>query len=108
MGGGGGEVYSHCIRVVRLSLFCGCEEFVEDVDDGSSEMAEAFCRAEACKGRNVDGAHVAGGFRGIVVCSGSSGGLLEKVSAEVFREVCGDAFNRDRCGPRSFSVGKKE
>ena len=51
--------------------------FVESVNDGSSEMAKAFCRAEAGKGRAVDGARVAGRFRRGVVCSCDGRGLLE-------------------------------
>jgi hypothetical protein len=69
---------------VGLFVFWGCEEFVEGVDNGSSEVAEAFCRVEACKGRAVDRALVAGGFRWSVVCSGNGGGLIEKASTEVF------------------------
>ena len=81
---------------------------MEGVDDGCSEVAEAFCRAEACKGRAVDGGRVAGGFRGSVVCSSDGGGLLEKASAEVMWKVCGDVFLRDLCGPRGLSAGKEE
>ena len=47
---------------------------MEGVDDGYSEVAEAFCRGEACKGRAVDRARVAGWFRLGVVCSGNGGG----------------------------------
>ena len=75
---------SHCSRVVGLFVFWGCEEFVEGVDDGSSEVTEAFCRAETYKDRAVDRARVAGGFRGSIVCSGNGGGLIEKASTEVF------------------------
>ena len=57
---------------------------MEGVDDGYSEVAEAFCRGEACKGRAVDRAGVAGWFRLGVVCSGDGGGLVEKASTEVF------------------------
>ena len=79
------------------------------MDDGSSEVAEAFCRAEACKSRAVDGTRVAGGLiRGGVVCSSNSGGLLEKASTEVFWVVCGDVFLRDLFGPRGLSAGKEE
>jgi len=78
------------------------------VDDGSSEVAEAFCRDESCKGRTVDGARVAGGFRESVVCSSNGGGLLKKAITEVFREVRGDVFLRDLCGPRGLSAGKEE
>ena len=67
-----------------LSVFCGCERFVEAVDDGHSEVAEAFCRGEACKGRAVDRAGVAGWFRLGVVRSGNGGCLMEKASTEVF------------------------
>jgi hypothetical protein len=62
---------------VGLSIFGGCEKFVESVNDGSSEMEEAFCRAEAGKGRAVDDARVAGRFRRGVVCSCDGRGLLE-------------------------------
>jgi len=72
------------------------------------EVAEAFCRAETCKVRAADGARVAGGIRGSGVCSGNSGDMLEKASAEVYREVCGDAFLRDLYGPGGLSAGKKE
>ena len=78
------------------------------MDDGSSEVAEAFCRHGASKGWAVDGARVAGRSRGRVVCSSNSGGLLEKASAEVFWEVCGDVFTRDLCGPRGLSADKEE
>ena len=57
---------------------------MEGVDDGYSEVAEAFCRGEACKGRAVDRAGVAGGFRWSVVRSGNGGDLMEKASTEVF------------------------
>jgi hypothetical protein len=77
-------VCSHCGRVVGLSVFSGCEEVVEGVDDGYSEVAEAFCRGEACKGRTVYRARVAGWCRLCVVCSGNGGGLVEKASTEVF------------------------
>ena len=46
---------------------------MEGVDDGYSEVAETFCRGEACKGRAVDRAGVAGWFRLGVVCSGNGG-----------------------------------
>jgi len=55
---------------------------VEGVDDGYSEVAEAFYRDEACKGRAVDRARVAGWFRLGVVRSGNGGGLMEKASTE--------------------------
>ena len=58
---------------------------MEGSDDGSSEVAEALCRAEACKGRALDRARVTGGFRWSVVCSDNGGGLMEKASTEVFR-----------------------
>ncbi len=51
------------------------------MDDGSSEVAEAFLGIEAYKGRVADEARVAGGFRGAVVCSSDNGGLLLKASA---------------------------
>ena len=56
---------------------------MEGVDDGSSEVAEAFCMAEACNGRAKYSARVAGGFRWSVVSSGNGGGLMEKASTEV-------------------------
>ena len=56
---------------------------MKGVDDGSSEVAEAFCRAEACKGRAEDSARVAGEFRWCVVRSGNGRGLVEKASTEV-------------------------
>ncbi len=80
---------------------------MKGVDDGSSEVAEAFCRAKACKGWAVDGARVAGEFRGSV-CSSNSGGLLEKAGAEVLWEVCGDVFLWDICGPRGLTAGEEE
>ena len=58
---------------------------MEGVYDGSSEVAEAFSRAEAYKGRAVDRARAAGGFGWSVVCSGNGGGRMEKASKEVFR-----------------------
>ena len=67
----------HGSRVVGLSVFGGCEMFVESVNDGSSEMAKALCRAEAGKCRAVDGARVAGRFRRGVICSCGGRGLLE-------------------------------
>jgi hypothetical protein len=33
---------------------------------------------------------------------------LEKASAEVIWEVCGDVFIRDLCGPRGLLAGKEE
>ena len=53
---------------------------MEGVDDGYSEVAEAFCRGEACKGRAVDRAGVAGWFRLGVVRSDNGGDLDEKAS----------------------------
>ena len=50
---------------------------MEGVHDGFSEMAEAFCRADAGKDRAVDGARISGRFRGVVVRSWDDGGLLE-------------------------------
>ena len=57
---------------------------MEGVDEGSSEVPEAFCRVEARKGRAEDTAWIAGGFRWGVVRSGNGGGLMEKANTEVF------------------------
>ncbi len=73
---GGGELGYHGDRVVGLSVFRSCEEFMEGVEDGDSHVAEAFGGAEACESRAVDGADVAGGFGGGVVGSGNCRVLL--------------------------------
>ena len=78
------------------------------MDDGYSEVAEAFCRGEACKGRAVDRAGDAGWSRLDVVRSGNGGGLMEKASTEVLWQVCGDVFWRDLCSPWCLSAGEEE
>jgi hypothetical protein len=56
---------------------------VEGVDEESSEVAEAFYRAEACKGQAENSARVAGGFRWSVFRSVNGEGLMEKAGTEV-------------------------
>ena len=81
---------------------------MEGVDEGSSEVAEAFCRAEARKGRAEDRAWVAGRFRWGVVRSGNGGGPMEKASTEVFWQVCGYECRRDFRDPGCLSVGEED
>ena len=76
--GGGREVRGHSSFVVGLSVFCGCEELVECMEDGSAEVSEAFRRAEACECRAVDGAWVTDCFGRDVVCSDYGGDLLKE------------------------------
>ena len=57
---------------------------MKGVDEGSSEVAKALCRADARKGRAEDRAWVTVGFGWGVVYSGDGGGLMEKASTEVF------------------------
>ena len=94
--------------VVGLSVFGGCEKLVEGVDSGFSYVSEAFCRAEACKSRDVDGAWVAGRFGRGVVCSDYGGDLLEEAGAEVFWEVGGDIYVRDFGGPWALPASEEE
>ena len=56
---------------------------MEGVAEGSSEVAEAFCRVKARKVWDEDRAWVVGGFRWGGVCSGNGGDLMEKASMEV-------------------------
>ncbi len=103
---GGREMCCHSCLVVRLSIFCSCEKLVEGMEDGSAEVSEAFCRAEACECRAVDGAWVTGRFGRGVVCSDYGGDLLEETGTEVFREVRGDVCVRDRGGPWGLPASK--
>ncbi len=78
------------------------------MDDGYSEVAEALCRGETCKGRDVDRAGVAGWFRLGVDRSGNGGDRMEKASTEVLSHVCGGVFWRDLCRPWCLSAGEEE
>ncbi len=93
-------------RVMGLSIFGGCEELVEGVDNMFSEVSEAFCRVEASESWVVYCAWVAGRFGKGVVCSGDCGDLLEEAVAEVFWDMEGDKCVRDFGGPRGLPASE--
>ena len=51
------------------------------MENGCSEVSEAFCRAEICESWAVDGARVTGSFGRGAVCSNYGGDLLGEAGA---------------------------
>ncbi len=76
------------------------------MEGGCYEVAEAFCRAEICKGWAVDCARVSGRFGRRVTGADNGWDLSDEALSEVRGEVVGDVFFRNGRCLRGLSAGE--